>query len=160
MAIKIPTTFVASIVQGSADAYIEGEIVTGLQAIGSLAYRLLKCTIGWPTLPIGAATSQEFQISRTSKAAIAEVNDRDIILSRRRDIKMTTSGAVLNDKRVEEITFPVSDESGIIIVEDPIYIAFDSGSTSLTSTLYFQMVVEQIKISEVDRLTLLARNNL
>jgi hypothetical protein len=100
----------------------------------------------------GVAGVFEFALSRRSKTSMPNVTDRDVILKYSQRVSFTTSGMAV---------FPLSwfftpNPSGILIVEDPLYLVIDSASTSVTQTIYCAIDYELVSISEVDRLSLLA----
>jgi len=141
------------VTQGSADAFAESEIATGLSGIGTRAYVVSLINAEWSPLAAVNGAELEVALTRRSKSAMPTVTDRDVIFKRKFTYRLTTSGAVLVPS-VESIA--PADE--LVIVEDPLYMCIDSGSTSAANTFRLSISCTDRRISEIERLALLARS--
>jgi hypothetical protein len=146
---------VGSVTQGGADAFAEAEIATALQGIGNVAFRVRELV--WQPgrgMNVNAA-EMRMSLTRRSKAAMPNANDRDIIGAVFLQSDLLTSG-LANYSRWIRQSFTEDDE--LLIVEDPLYLQVDSNATTLTQTVYLRIGYERVSISAVDRLTLLTQS--
>jgi hypothetical protein len=156
MALKAAATpLVISLVQGSADAFVQGSVLTGLT--GNQAYALLgvaKEILNAATLMTAAA---DFEISmaltRRSKAAMPNISDSDVIWKSVLAFNFTTSG-------VTELTLTEywKPDLEIPIVEETIYAQLDSTGTGAVQSAILRMDVEVDTMSPIDRLNLITRS--
>lgn len=144
-----------SVTQGSNDAFAEGEIATALAGAGNFALRIRELLFEVPNNSQASGANVQVVLSRRSKSAMPLITDRDVIAKFDRLYGITTSGAVIYEK-VIRFTFTEDDE--VLIVEDPLYLDFDTASTSASSTAYVRIGYERVSISAVDRLTLLTQS--
>lgn len=141
---------VASIVQGSNDAFVEATIVTQLSSLSRTAWVINLISFQTPGLP-NAGADIEMCLSRGTKTAMPQLTDRDVIYKLKREVKFTTSGAQYQN--VMEHFSPAQD---IFIVEENIYLQMDSAGTSASNTGYVAVDVTPKQISEAQRLAILA----
>jgi len=154
MALKAATTpLIITLTQGSADAFVQGSVLTGLS--GRQAYNVRAILIELPVAlnAISADNSLQVSITRRSKTAIATLADSDTIFARAVSKDFATSGSTLLDA----VSVYVPDLE-IPIVEETIYAQLDSTSTTLTNTVIVRMEVELDSMSDIDRLNLIARS--
>lgn len=143
---------VGSVTQGSNDAYAEDSIVTGLTNLANVAWsiQLIQFEVTGAIPGVNLANI-EMCLSRGSKAAMPLISDRDVIFKARNVVTFTTSGATF-----QPMIFSFSPSSELLIVEDTIYLQIDSASTSITSTFHASIEVAQKKVTEQQRLSILA----
>lgn len=150
MALKYLT---ATVTQGSNDAYVESSVPTGLGAVGNVAFRVRELYFLLPTLPNTNGADVQVSLHRKTSASMPLVTDRWLVYTHLRVVQFTTSGATIQDRSLR-VTFTTDDN--LLVVEDPIYFALDSTSTAATNTARVRIGYEQVRISEVDRLSLIA----
>lgn len=148
---------VGSATQGSADAFVEAQIATALTGIGNVAFRMreLLIELSSPNVLVGGNADLQVQLTRRTKAAIVNVNDRDLIAKIGLTGRFTTSGRWVAPDVFRQ-TFSEDDE--LLIVEDPLYLALDSTGTSAAQSAWVRIGYERVSISAVDRLTLLTQS--
>jgi hypothetical protein len=149
------TPLVIALTSGSADAFVQGSVLTGLS--GRQAYNLRA--ISWELVNPQAgslANNSEisFSITRRSKTAIPLISDTDVIWKKRLDFKVTTSGA---------ITFISAGSEAIALqeiplVEETLYAQLDSSSLGYAASVVLRLDVEVDTMSDIDRLNLIARS--
>jgi len=144
-----------SVTQGSNDAFAQAEIATALQGISRTAFRIRELLFEFPGLGNANAVNIELALTRRTKAAMPNVNDRDVIAKYRRQQVLLTSG-LINYETAPRFTFTEDDE--LLIVEDPIYFSIDSNATGASNVAYVRIGYERTNISDVDRLTLLTQS--
>lgn len=160
MALKIPGNLWATLTQGSADAFIQASIATGLTGLPTIAYQLTELLIefgvaGTAQGVAAASGNWEVAITRKSMTAMPVVTEKSMIHKFKRGAAFNTSGLVIADALLR-ITWP--ENTGPVIVEDPFYAQLDTASTSATNVVELKFSYQQIKISEVDRLQLIANS--
>ena len=149
MAVNIARHFDITLVQGAADAFVEGAIVTGLIPADGLAIKLTRAEI---FLPLTAQTNwtREWAFARDTKLAVPTIADPDTLYSDGDEMNFTTSGNTVVNRR-KEIIFP----DGVYVVEPNIYVTLDSSTTGLANQVSFRIFYESVKLSEVEILRLL-----
>lgn len=152
MALKAPPyPLIISATQGSADAFVQGSVLTGLTA--RQAYNLKSIELYLPA--IAAVNNAQYQIalSRRSKAAMPNISDPDVIWAYERQVSLTTSGIAVYDRLIR-YNFPVD----VPLVEDTIYLCCDSASSSASNAFIARLEVELDTISDIDRLNIVTRS--
>lgn len=143
-----------SVTQGSADAYKQEAVTTGLSGETKKAYRVLHALLEWTIAPDAAdADMIQCQFTRKSQAAVVQVSDKSLIYAKKLQVELATSGAFLFPFIWRE-DFPHDDGDIFLIVEDPIYIAIDSTAVG-TLAMHYSLAYEEVAIAEDDRLNLL-----
>jgi hypothetical protein len=152
-----------TVTQGGADAFAVAELPTALTGIRGTAFRVLRMGYEFtlpavPNFPIGAAAAQELELalSRRTKAAMPNANDVDVI----QKWKWASPGrdtAVGYGPVVESAGVIVPGEQ-LLIVEDPIFALIDSTGTTGTWAAVVWFDYEAVRISDIDRLTLLTQS--
>ena len=97
------------------------------------------------------AANLALALTRGSKTAMPNVNDRDVLFKVFRVNSFTTSGATHQD-----LVFHFTPQTELLIVEDTIYAQIDSGSISAMVTAYISIEVHAKTITEAQRLSILA----
>lgn len=146
-----------TLTQGSADAFIQATVSTGLFGQTKIAYRLREILLEFSSTQGVAGTSSQWEVSLTRKsfAAMPTTLEKSLIWKWKRSNVLVTSGMVTADTAVR-VTFQESDN--ILVVEDPIYAQLDSNGTSATNVVYLRLGYERVAVSDVDRLTLIANS--
>lgn len=152
MAIKAAGFILASVTQGSNDAFAETTIPTGLSLIGNLAYQL-RC-VHWQTSAMLAvdATNIIVGLTRRTKSASSSWTDPDCIWLYRRDVELATSGAFTAES-VGTYVFP----GPTYVVEDNLFLNIDSAGTSATNTALIRIEYDIVRVTDAERSALLAR---
>lgn len=154
MALKIDAyPIILSATQGSADAFKEGSVSTGLT--GRQAYNLKSVAIQLVTDAkyTGSWTRYQVALSRRSKTSFPTLADPDVIYMLDFGGSYITSGA-FGIAQSWVYNFP----RDVPIVEETLYLEFDSANTAVASTLILRGEVELDTISDVDRLNLITRS--
>lgn len=152
-------TFTAT--EGSADAFVQEEIETGLQVANvtgvktSTAYRIIEIVAKVTALPFVDGCYFDLTFTRQSKAATPTLADRTLIWAYSREVELATSGAFPQEQIVRWQPAPGTN---VLIVENPIYVQLDSGATSLSMSTTGYILYEPVTVSEVDRLALLSQS--
>jgi len=153
MALKASSSpLVITLTQGSADAFVQGSVLTGLT--GNQAYRLLG--VAWEmTSSLTTTNAAEYQValSRRSKASQPLTSDTDVLWVLRWQNLFTTSGEVMRDK-----SGYWKPDNEVPIVEETIYAELDSNATSTANTFIIRLDVELDTMSPIDRLNLITRS--
>lgn len=153
MALAVPpSALVITCLQGSADAFVQGSVLTGLS--GRIAYRLAG--VAWElTTNVANVTASElsFCISRRSKTAMPLISDADVIIKFGWQANFATSGMMNTDRNGYWI--PPFD---VPIVEETLYGILDSTATTVANNLIFRLDVTTDTMSDIDRLNLITRS--
>lgn len=142
-----------TLVQGAANAFIQGTINTGLSVTGNQGYRLDQLTIETSDNGHGGAgfSVWEWALSRASKAAMPTLADDDVL------IKDKFAGKVGTD--VGWIPLPgileLRPEQDIIIIEDVIYGMFKTLNLAAASTVILVLDVSPVKVTTDERIAIL-----
>lgn len=147
----------ASATQGSADAFKEVEIPTGLINLGTQAYRIRRIEWNAPTMIATATNNWEASITRKSFSSAPGVNQNALI--NRVSVGRTFGSAVGNiDQQFAgpAMTFTYDRDEELVIVEDPLYLQLDSAGTSAANSVQVRIGYEVRSISTVERLALIA----
>lgn len=135
--------------QGSADAFVESEIITGLSNATRTAYRVRRIEWILPALP-GVDSNIEAVLSRRSKSAIA-YNTPNIIDCVKRSVEFTTSGLGVQENMV---VYRYDRDEELLIVEESIFLDIDSNGTSASNVLIVRIGYETRSITENERLAI------
>jgi len=153
MALGIPLTHDVTLTQGSADAFVQGTIATGIVPADGLIQKIVRVVFQFNAQSfdgIASDCSVYWSIARDTKTAVAALSDADSILYDGLDIAFTTSGAVM-----VPLTYTYEPSDGFFIAEPNIYVQLDSNATGETMTCNVRMFYEEVRASEVDILRLL-----
>lgn len=137
--------------QSAVDTYTETEISLPLDSLNREG--ILVHAVYWtsedPSLAAGVASKINMQVTSTSKAAIVNANDANLIS--RREI-ITTGGAAefsgphILDFIGSESPYQPSDNL-MIVATDNVFLAVDSANQAVEKTVFFRMVCSRIKLS-------------
>lgn len=143
--------------QGAADAFVASQITTALSGSSGIAYRVreLVLELSSPSIVVGGNADLQVALSRRTKTAMPLISDPDVILKQSFTHRLTTSGRWVIDL-IKRFTYSEDDE--LLIVEDPLYLCLDSDGTSAVQVCSCRIGYEQVRISDVDRLTLLTQS--
>lgn len=156
MALDAATTPLAiALTQGSADAFVQGSVLTGLT--GRQAYNVKAIMIEFLSssglYTVAADSEVSVAITRRSKTSMPNLADSDVLYKRIFNFALVTSGvAYFNGVEiyVPQIEMP--------LVEETIYAQLDSTGTTLTLAAVVRLEVELDTMSDIDRLNLIARS--
>lgn len=144
---------IGTVTQGSNDAFAQAELPTGLAAIGNQAFRVKEIIINTSALPAVNGCNSAASLTRKSFAASPAVTERSLIIKQARTMRLTTSGATIEQ---QPGIYKYVNEDDLLIVEDPLYIQISSAATAQLNAAIFRIGYEQVRITEVDRLAILA----
>lgn len=143
---------VGTVTQGSADAFAESEILTGLSNLTTQALRLRRVEFYNLILP-SADSEIQVQISRRSLSAINQLA-ASCIVGYGRKVELTTSGSPVYE------TFPNAQDFDrdmeLLIVEEVLYFQIDSASTGAANVAGVVLWVENRTITANEKLSLQA----
>lgn len=149
MAIKWLTTTVQ---QGSADAFAEGELQTGLSNITGSCWRVRR--IEFYVAALASADSDiTVQLSGKSLAAV-NVLANSCIAAVYRKVELTTSGSPVYEIWPNAQVYDRDYE--LLIVEESVYLTVDSSSTGAQNVAGVKIWVESRSITQTERLTIQA----
>ena len=157
MALKSPPSpLTITLTQGSADAFIQGSVLTGLT--GRHAYRVAGVAWSFPAASMATLVAQnafqlELALTRRSKTATPDISDGDVILRWSVGNHLTTSGAYL----FEGDHYWVPDFE-LPIVEETIYANLDSTGIGTAISCIIRIDTEIDTMSDIDRLNLITRS--
>lgn len=153
MAIKPASYLLASAVEGSADAFAETTIVTGLSLIGNLCYQLRGIWWNHTTLKAVDATALYLSLTRRTKTAIANMTDPDCIWILRTNVELATSGAFATPFA----GYYSFADNPTYIVEDNLYLQIDSDATTVVNSANIRLEYDIVRITDSERNSLLSR---
>lgn len=156
MATISPLKFIyVSATQGSADAFVQAQFSTGLSGQTATVGKIREILWEMPNLGAVNLASAEFSITTKTQAAMPTLLDKSIIIRSKVQVNFGTSGMAVYEN-VRRFTFQADDD--LLFVSDPLYFQFDTNATAAVNTGYLRIGYTLEKISEVDRLTLLANS--
>jgi len=152
---------VVSATQGGADAFVEAQLLTNLENT-SFAYAIRGIEWEFPNIDaLSAATLTDanfvFTITRRSKAAIPQISDLDVMFKQAVIINAHTAAGYMYLPGLSGYHL-VPEVSELIAPENVLYLQLDSTSTGLANKVNVALDYDLVRISEVDRLTILARS--
>lgn len=142
-----------NLLQGGADAFVEGSILTGIDPSEGLAWLLHRVEMLFETTQsiISADADLSYSLSRTSQAAIPSYDDDSVIMADGFSNALTTSGEIVLPRlRIWE------PPEGVLVVGDTLYAQLDSTGTGMTMQAYMRVYFEEVKVSELEILRILA----
>jgi len=153
MALKAAApSLVITATQGSADAFVQGSVATGLS--GNQAYNLRgiywEITADMKSLD---GVQYELGLSRRSKTSMPVITDTDLIWKLAWQQEFATSGMVSIPK-----CGYVRFEQEVPIVEELLYGVFDSAATTVANVFSLRLDIELDTMQPIDRLNLIARS--
>lgn len=149
-------TFTA--VQGSADAFVEVAVPTGLVSVGSGAktgIRILEIAVEQSSFA-EVDSSYEVAATRKTMAAMPTSDEPSLLFKSRKQVSITTSGSIFIPDLVHR--WQPQEAANIIIVEANVYIQLDSTGSSLTNAIYGYLLGEYVTVTETERLQLVAQS--
>lgn len=155
MALKLPPSpLIISLVQGGADAFVQGSVVTGLGARQAYALKGVGIQL-LSNIPATEAANIQVAITRRSKTAMPNVSDPDVL--HYFEIHARSLSAVGFAANMSRYIYQLAPFN-IPLVEDPIYACLDSAATTIVNSVIVRLDVELDSISDIDRLNLIARS--
>jgi len=136
-----------SLVQGGADAFVQGSVATDIVPEDGL---ILRITDIWMEIVtsltgLGADSSIEWSVTRDTKTAVAKLSDPDSFLSDLWSLAFTTSGQTWLQQ-----LFRYENLKGVYLVEPTVYAQLDSTTTGATITANVRLFYEEVRANEVD----------
>jgi hypothetical protein len=149
--------------QGGADAFVIASFATALEGQTELAYQvkqvgyevILPATGQFPATGVAAAQDLEIALLRRTKAAMPNYDDSDIIKKWKWGALGATAAGWPTTFESAGVWVPPLE---VLVVEDPLYIALDSTATTLTYEVIVYIEYDVVRISQIDRLTLLTQS--
>ena len=154
MAINQMKTLLATATQGSADAFVQASVVTGLQAIGDIGYKIRRVQFGLPA-PVEVDSAVYVSVTQKSQTATPGINDRSLIAAIYRHVKLTTSGLIVYETAGPSNIFRWDDDEDMIIATDPLYFQLDSDTTSAANAATLRIDYQEIRLTETQRLAIM-----
>jgi len=151
MAITIARYLTSQCVQGSADAFIQDSITTGLVPADGFAFKITKMLVDWSVgMSNVNASERQLSLTRDTKTTITRYDDPDCLFFFGEQSRLATSGWGVSP---EGYSFDFPD--GLYVVEPTIYLQVDSALTTFTYTVNARLYYEEVRLSEVEILRLL-----
>lgn len=154
MAMNQLKTLVASVTQASADAFVEGTIVTGLQAIGDIGYKIRRIVFSLPP-PVEVDSAVYCSVTQRSQTATPNPNTRSWLAGITRFVKLTTSGILVYEGVGPGTIFTWDDDEDMIVATDPLYFQLDSDTTSAANNCTARIDYQEVRLSETQRLSIM-----
>jgi len=154
MALNQLKTLVGTATQGSADAFVQASITTGLQAIGDIGYKIRRVSFFLPSL-IGADSAVFASVTQKSFAAFPTFNERSLVAFIYKGMELTTSGMTVDYNSGPSTTFVWDDDMDMVIATDPLYLQLDSTSTAAANVAYCRIDYQEIRLTETQRLSIM-----
>jgi len=141
-----------TLTQGSNDAFVQNTMATALLNTSGICFLLRELVVEWPA-PFANGADLQLSLTRKTFAAVPALTEKSLIWSARRTLGLTTSGAALIN-RVERFTW--NQDDNLTLVEDPLYWQLDSASTSASNVVNLRIGVVQAKITDLEKVALVA----
>ena len=142
----------ATATQGSADAYAETAVSTGLSNVVKTAMRIRSIEWFLPALP-SADSDISVALKRKTGSSVAFSNVA-VIAGLSKKVELTTSGSPVYEQ------FPnvqyYERDMDLLIVEETLYFQIDSTTTSAANVAYLRIGFEYRTVTENERLQILA----
>jgi len=141
-----------SMTQGSADAFVQGTVDTGIIPEEGRGLKVVKAEffLSTPLQAVSADFDIFWSLTRDTKLTVTGVTDDDSLLYDGWSGSLTTSGQILIPARRE-----YSELEGIYLVEPTIYGQLDSTATGLTLSAQWRLWYQEVSLSEIDILRIL-----
>jgi uncharacterized protein (DUF342 family) len=134
------------------DTFIQIAIATGLTGTDNTAFRIKEFLIEHAVSPSAILNADsEVQLTRGTKAALVDYSDTSLIVRDKKSVRGTTSGCAF--------VSPVTDlvpQSDIIVVETQLFLAYKTTSYAALATMQYKILLEEIKISADQRISILS----
>lgn len=144
---------IATVTEGSADAFAEAEFATGLSGIARTAYRIRRIEWQISAMP-NVSCELQVALRRNSSAAISAFSSQSVIAGLFRAIRFTTSGAA--NQEIFPNAQNYSRDLDLLIVEEALFLQIDSNATSAACSAICRIGVENRSITDNERLQILA----
>lgn len=141
------------LVQGMADAFVEGNVATLIDPSRGIGWAIRFIEVAFATALSGVSADADifWSLSRQSKGSTTDYGDDDVILADGVAVSLTTSGQMLIPQLHR---YEVPD--GVLVVQDVLYAQLDSTASGLASTAYVRVWYEEVKLGELEILRVLA----
>ena len=154
MATEILRYLSGTLTQGSADAFVQLAMDTGIEPENGVGLKIERIQFqgkdtdtAWQ---VAAAQFMYLALSRDTKTAVPELTDTDCIWKKSLELGMTTSGHKFFPRSFEEVA-----PDGLIIVEPIVYAQLDSTSFAQALDFDVRLYYSEVKLSEIEILRLL-----
>jgi hypothetical protein len=152
MAVKPAGFLLATATQGSADAFAQTTITTGLSLIGNNAYQIRGIHYAHSKLLAVDNVEMTLGLARRSKTATPNWTDPDCIWYYTKGTELATSGAFITESGGMWVP-----PGPTYIVEDYIYLQIDSSNTSASNSVLIRIEYDLVRITDAERNGLLSR---
>mgnify|MGYP003376834333 CR=1 FL=1 len=153
MAQVIDTYETVSLLQGGADAFVQGTISTGIVPADGLVWQLRLIEMSFFQSNLSALSADAYvhwSISRDTKAAICDLDDADSIFIDGFHTSLTTSGQIFIPSMYQNR--PIE---GTIVVEPIIYVQLDSNAIGSALDATMRVHYDLVKLTEIEILRLI-----
>lgn len=142
--------------QGSADAFVQAQEYTGIDAGSGYGWMLKRIEVMFPLAQVLEGIAADFSIALSltlsTQTAVKSLDDSNTLYADGIAVPLTTSGVTEVDRKWEWIA-----PSGVIVVAPSVFAQLDSTGTSLSLTAHMRVYYEEVKLSEVEILRMLTQ---
>jgi len=149
----VTTRISATATQGSANAFVDSEVTTGLSGTSGRGLQIQRINFEAPEIENSDNDDWEVALSRRAKSAMPLVTDIDVIRKWKILMSVGAAGTWASNQIIEWV--PTYD---VFIVEDPLHLLVDSTGLAGAQTVSMEIFCELVTISDIDRLTILTQS--
>ena len=155
MAVKALQFKTISMLQGGADAFVQGQLSTLINPSDGVGWMVKKIEMAFSTAlaAVSADFNVKYALSRLTKAAMPDYSADDVILADGFSGSLTTSGQIVLPQL---ISYDVPD--GVLVVGDTLYAQLDSDATALTIQAYMRIWYEEVRVTELEILRMIEQD--
>jgi hypothetical protein len=133
------------------DTFIQTVITTGLTGQDNSAFRISEIQLEHPLLSANGSYS-EMQLTRGTKAAMANFSDNSLLFKDKRGVVFVTSG--MSEQQLIADYVPQGD---IVVVEQQIYLGFKTTAFGALATIGYSITLEPVTVTPDERITILSQ---
>jgi hypothetical protein len=147
-----PVVLRSSVVQGAANGFIQGALLTGLSQAGNDALVVKEIRIEFPTLAPAAVGAYELEgvLTRATKAAMANILDDDVVFKQKQSSYYGAAGVLPELGLVTYV--PVTE---LVLIEDTVYFGFKSLNCAAVGTAIISIIAQPANVTESEKVGIL-----
>lgn len=153
-----PVTLRTSMTQGATDAFVQGTFNTGLSSIASSTGFILKSItfeFGNSSFTAGGLVVREVALTRASKSGtVPTIADDDVLYKFKQSFYYATAVG-LQTYEDQVVHQEISNTDEILVIEDILYLQYDTNGFANATTAYVNLVLEPATITTDERIAIL-----